>query len=278
MLADSENDAYLGTEGTRPYAGVGWYYAQYRPHISAKFMALLAEHLGWTRKDRVLDLGAGPGPLALLAAPLVAEVVAIEPEPDMLAEGKRRTHIDGVANVTFVAASSDDLPQLRASLGHYHTALMGQSFHWMLQKDRVLQDLSAMIDETHGSVAFVWLEEIATPAPFADAQKIVQTILADYLADTPPGPHPKGRHDPFEELLARSPFPHVETLEHVYEVPIHPTIEALVGAEYTISHVLTRLGGRRAAFEQDVRAALADVERIGEVALTRRDIALIGRR
>lgn len=278
MQTGSENDAYLGTEGTRPYAGVGWYYAQYRPHISAEFMGLLAEHLGWTRRDRVLDLGAGPGPLALLAASLVAEVVAIEPEPDMRTEGERRAHVENATNVTFVAASSDDLPQLQASLGHYCTALMGQSFHWMLQKDRVLQDLSAVIDETHGSVAFVWLEEIATPAAFADAQKVVRTILADYLADTPPGPHPKGRHDPFEDILARSPFPHVETLERVYEVRMHPTIEALVGAEYTISHVLTRLGDRRAAFEQDVRTALTDVERMGEVALTRRDIALIGRR
>lgn len=82
-------DAYRGTEGTRPYAGAALYYAEYRQLVSAEFMPL-ATRLGWTRAERVLDLGAGPGQLALLAAPLVADVVAIEPEPDMLAEGQGR--------------------------------------------------------------------------------------------------------------------------------------------------------------------------------------------
>jgi len=71
-------DAYRGTEGTQPYAGAGWYYAEYRQRVSTEFILLLAAHLGWTRAERVLDLGAGPGQLALLAAPLVADIVAIE--------------------------------------------------------------------------------------------------------------------------------------------------------------------------------------------------------
>ena len=139
---------YRGTEGTRPYAGAGWYYAEYRQRVSTEFITLLAEHLGWTGTDRILDLGAGPGQLSLLVAPLVAEVVAVEPEPDMLAEGERRARAHGINNVRFVRASSDDLPALRPSLGQFRTTLMGQSFHWMLDRDRVLRDLSAMIDRT----------------------------------------------------------------------------------------------------------------------------------
>ena len=65
---------YRGTEGTRPYAGAGWYYAEYRQRVSTEFILLLAARLGWTRAERVLDLGAGPGQLALLVAPLVADV------------------------------------------------------------------------------------------------------------------------------------------------------------------------------------------------------------
>jgi SAM-dependent methyltransferase len=271
-------NAYIGTEGTRPYAGAGWYYAEYRSHVSPAFMALLAEHLGWRRVDRVLDLGAGPGQLSLLVAPLVAEVVAVEPEPDMLAEGERRARALGIANVTVVAASSDDLPGLRSSLGRFRTALMGQSFHWMLEKDRVLQDLSAMIDKTDGSVAFVGDHRVATPEVLRAARETVHEILEHYLADVPPGPHPRGRHDPFEDILARSPFPRVERLEHVYEAPVRPTIAALVGAEYTISHVLTRLGDRREAFEREVRTELGSIDMLGELRETRCDEALIGRR
>jgi len=271
-------DAYRGTEGTRPYAGVGWYYAEYRQRVSTEFMILLAARLGWTRAERLLDLGAGPGQLALLAAPLVAEVVAIEPEPDMLSEAQRRARAQGANNVTFVAASSDDLGALRASLGRFHTALMGQSFHWMLEKDRVLRDLSAMIDERGGSVAFVSPRRVSAPASLEAAEHTVHAILERYLADVPPGPHPNGRHDPFEAILERSAFPWVERIERVYQAPLRPTLEALVGSEYTISHVLTRLGGRREAFEREVRTTLGNLDALGEIWLTLRDEALIGLR
>jgi SAM-dependent methyltransferase len=271
-------DAYRGTEGTRPYAGAGWYYAEYRQRVSTEFIMLLAARLGWTRAERVLDLGAGPGQLGLLAAPLVAEVVAIEPEPDMLAEGQRRARALGADNVTFIAAHSDDLGALRASLGIFRTALMGQSFHWMLEKDRVLHDLGAMIDERGGSVAFVSPHRVSAPSSLEAAEQTVHAILERYLADVPPGPHPNGRHDPFEALLERSAFPRVERIERVYKAPLRPAIESLVGSEYTISHVLTRLGGRRVAFEREVRAALGSLDAIGEIWLTLRDEALIGLR
>ena len=271
-------DVYRGTEGTRPYAAAGWYYAQYRQRVSTEFLVLLAARLGWTRAERLLDLGAGPGQLALLAAPLVAEVVAIEPEPDMLAEGQRRARARHTTNVTFIAATSDDLAALRASLGRFRTALMGQSFHWMLDKDRVLRDLSTMIDERGGSVAFVLPRRVSAPASLEAAEHTVHAILERYLADVPPGPHPNGRHDPFEAILERSAFPHIERIERVYQAPLRPTIEALVGSEYTISHVLTRLGGRRDAFEREVRAAVGNLDAIGEIWLTLRDEALIGLR
>jgi len=271
-------DAYRGTEGTRPYAGAGWYYAEYRQRVSTEFILLLAARLGWTRDERVLDFGAGPGQLALLVAPVVAEVVAVEPEPDMLAEGQRRARALGANNVTFIAATSDELGALRASLGRFRTALMGQSFHWMLEKDRVLRDLGAMIDETGGSVAFVSPRRVSAPSSLEAAEQTVHEILERYLADVPLGPHPNGRHDPFEAILERSAFPRVERIERVYTVPLRPAIESLVGSEYTISHVLTRLGRRREAFEREVRAALGSLDAIGEIWLTLRDEALIGLR
>jgi protein-L-isoaspartate O-methyltransferase len=116
---------YRGSEGTRPYAGAAWYYAEDRQRVNPEFMACLAGHLGWTRSSRVLDLGAGPGQLALLAAPLVAEVVALEPEGDMVAEGVVRARAARVGNVRFVTGGSDDLARLAPSLGRFRTTLMG---------------------------------------------------------------------------------------------------------------------------------------------------------
>jgi SAM-dependent methyltransferase len=270
--------AYLGVEGTRPYAGAGWYYAEYRDRVSAELIELLAEQLGWSARDRILDLGAGPGQLSLLVAPLVAEVVAIEPEPDMLAEGERRAAIANVRNLRFVAGSSDSLPALRSSLGLFRAALMGQSFHWMVDKDRVLENLSAMIDEDDGAVAFVTPYSVSIPDELRAAQNLAQEILERHLVNVPLGPHPNGRHDPFEEILSRSPFPRIERIERIYETRTSPTIESILGYEYTISHVLTRLGDKREAFEHEARAALSWVKNAGEVSMTRRDEALIGRR
>ena len=274
----NQTTAYLGAEGTRPYAGAGWYYAEYRDRVSAELITLLAEQLGWSTRDRVLDVGAGPGQLSLLIAPFVAEVVAIEPEPDMLAEGERRAAMANIGNVRFVAGSSDDLLALRSPLGLFCAALMGQSFHWMVDKDRVLEDLSAMIDEANGAIAFVTPRRISIPDELRAAQDVTREILERHLANVPPGPHPNGRHDPFEEILRRSPFPRIERIERIYETRTRPTIESILGYEYTISHILTRLGDNRGAFEHEVRAALSWVKSVGEVSVMRRDEALIGRR
>jgi SAM-dependent methyltransferase len=274
----SHAPAYMGLEGTRPYAGAGWYYAEYRDRVNAELITLLAEQLGWSTGDRALDLGAGPGQLSLLIAPFMAEVVAIEPEPDMLAEGDRRAAMAGAGNVRFVAGSSDDLPALRLSLGQFRAALMGQSFHWMVDKDRVLEDLSLMIDEAEGAIAFVTPRRISIPDELRVAQDMAKEILERHLVDVPPGPHPNGRHDPFEEILRRSPFPRIEKIEVVCEMRTRPTVEAILGHEYSLSHVLTRLGDNREAFEHEARAALDWVNNVGEVSVTRRDEALIGRR
>ena len=60
---------------------------------------------------------------------------------------------------------------------------------------------------------------------------------------------------------------------------LRPSVDALVGAEYTISHVLARLSDRKEAFEREVRYEVgAKLAQLGEVSETRRDDALIGRR
>jgi hypothetical protein len=170
------------------------------------------------------------------------------------------------------------LLSLRSSLGLFRAALMGQSFHWMVDKDRVLKDLSAMIDEAAGAIAFVTPRRISIPDELRSAQDVATEILERHLVNVPPGPHPNGRHDPFEEILRRSPFPRVERIERIYETRMRPTIESILGREYSISHVLTRLGDNRMAFEHEAHAALSWVNSIGEVSVILRDEALIGRR
>jgi hypothetical protein len=105
----------------------------------------------------------------------------------------------------------------------------------------------------------------------------VEAILRRHLVDVPEGPSPAGRHDPFPDILARSAFSRVERLAYEYEAVIPPSIDAAVGFEYSLSHLLDRLGERRAAFESDVRAALVDAD-TSPLTVRLTDSALFGRR
>jgi SAM-dependent methyltransferase len=88
---------------------------------------------------RMLDLGCGPGQLALAFAPYAAEVLAVDPEPAMLRLARQAA---GGAPIRFLQASSHDLGP---AFGRFRLAVMGRSFHWM-DRAETLRRLDAMID------------------------------------------------------------------------------------------------------------------------------------
>ena len=85
--------------GERPFRDAAWFYAEYRYRPSEAFARLLAGHLGWSRSDRVLDLGAGPAHVSLRLAPFVGEVVVMDPEEAMIEEGRRRAAAARIDNL-----------------------------------------------------------------------------------------------------------------------------------------------------------------------------------
>lgn len=58
--------------------------------------------------EQALDVGTGAGALALALAPLVREVVGVDPVPELLELARERAR--GLANVTFVEGSGESLP------------------------------------------------------------------------------------------------------------------------------------------------------------------------
>jgi SAM-dependent methyltransferase len=270
---------YIGAEGTRPYQGASWFYARYRPKLSDGFIDLVTDRLRWGATDRVLDLGTGPGQVALRLAPKLAEVVGIDPEPDQIEEARRQAEAQRIQNVRFLVGGSDDLPSLAPRLGQFRAATMAESFHWMLDRDRVLRVLSGMVDPTHGAVLLITTGvSVSVEEPLARARRTVRRVLEKHLEGVPPGPHPRGRHDPFEAILLRSPFPALLLLRHEYDVAVTPEPERVVFAEYTLSHVLRRLGERRKAFEDEAFDALKGFAAGGLYKERLRDSALVGRR
>jgi SAM-dependent methyltransferase len=195
--------------GQRPFQQAAWFYAECRYRPGEAFFRLLAAHLGWTASDRILDLGAGPAHVSLRLAPFVGEVVALEPEEAMLDEGRRRVDAARADNVSLVLGGSDDLGELSPLLGEFTAVVISQAFHWMADQDRVLRDLDKIVDDERGAVALVgYVNEPDYNRAWVDREpwNQVDAILREHLADTPEGPSPAGRHDPFPHILSRTAF------------------------------------------------------------------------
>ncbi|MHB8383460.1 MAG: class I SAM-dependent methyltransferase [Candidatus Binataceae bacterium] len=101
------------------YQGTAWYYARFRPPYPAAMVAVLRDKFGLDGTGRMLDLGCGPGPVAIALAHLFEHVVAMDPEPEMLAEGRAAAERSGVSNIEWIAGGSDDFRARYVSFGHH---------------------------------------------------------------------------------------------------------------------------------------------------------------
>jgi SAM-dependent methyltransferase len=122
------------------FASAAAHYRGGRPAYAPALIRRIAGVVGLRGTDRVLDLGCGPGMLAVGFAFFAGEVLGLDPEPNMLAEAAEAA--DGLApNVCFQRGSSQDLGP---ALGHFRLVTMGRSFHWM-DRAETLRRLDQMV-------------------------------------------------------------------------------------------------------------------------------------
>jgi SAM-dependent methyltransferase len=218
----------------RPFRSTVPFYVTHRPRYPEELIRLLVGEVGLGPRSRVLDLGTGPGHVAIPLAAHVREVVAVDVEPEMLAA----LAAAAPANVRPVEGRAEDVD---ASWGSFDLVTAGRSFHWF--------------DE---AVVMPRLAEL-TPALALlgdhglGAQGKAVTIAREVLGD-----EPIERRWRFRELLERSPFSDVTQLS--VEVDRTWTHEDLLRLAYSTSAAsLERLGDRRDEFERRVRAELPAV-------------------
>ncbi|HZX07340.1 class I SAM-dependent methyltransferase [Kribbella sp.] len=101
--------------------------------------------LGPGRGLQVLDLGAGTGKLAAVAAGLGHHVIAVDPSPEMLEVCRRRTGID-----TMVGAA-ESIPLAHASVD---AVIVGQAFHWF-DHARALPEIARVL-RPNGILGLLW--------------------------------------------------------------------------------------------------------------------------
>ena len=168
----------------------------------------------------VLDLGAGTGQLARLAAEVAASVVAMDPEPDMVRVGQRVTAEH--PGIRWITADDGDIPNFFGP-SSLDLVLIGNAFHHMDQAS-LLTTLDPVVGPNGAVVVCsssipVWLQE-------TEWSEALRTTLSDLLGRRPDASGAP-RHESDTKMLLASPFPNVS--EWILERPRRRSVDSIVG-------------------------------------------------
>jgi ubiquinone/menaquinone biosynthesis C-methylase UbiE len=242
-------------EGTAPYYTVG------RPPYSEQLAKTLAEEAGLDGSGQLLDVGCGPGVLVLELSRLFASVVALDPEPGMLAEGKRRADLAALENIRWIEGMAEDIPTL--GLGSCKLVSFGQSFH-RVARHEVAEAVYDVL-EPGGSIALVAHAVEGRPEPMgprypripaAEVKELIIRFLGDdtrrYLSFWAQEPIER-----FEETLANTRFEGSRTVFAPGRPDLVRDIDSVVAGFFSLSYAAPRhFGHERDHFESDLRKLL----------------------
>jgi len=103
------------------------FYERFRAPYPAAFFEKIASALGITPETSLIDLGTGPGLIALGFAPYAGPVTAVDPEPAMLALA-RQASARAARPITLIEGTAESLP---ADAGAFDVVTIGRALHWM---------------------------------------------------------------------------------------------------------------------------------------------------
>lgn len=269
--ADDSAETPASAFNPRRFRSTVPFYARYRLAYPDSLAERVAGLVGLKYGDAVLDLGSGPGLLAVPFAKLGMTVTAVDPEPDMVAACADAAREAGVA-VTVVQGSSFALP---AGIGPFKLVTMGRSFHWM---DR--EATLAVLDQLVTGDGALALFDDDHPATVENAwRRALRDVGIQYGRNTSPNVMlrmaPDYRSD--HALLMDSAFPRIAGVSEYVRRPI--TADEVVGLGFSLSTTSPeRLGDRAPAFEADLRVALAALSPEGRFTEIAELTALVARR
>ncbi|GAA3167427.1 class I SAM-dependent methyltransferase [Streptomyces ramulosus] len=252
------------------FASAAPYYARYQPHYPPELYESISENFALNDARTALDLGCGPGTLALPLSRRVGRVIAVDPEPGMLEQGKRLAALRHIDNIQWRQGDSAGLRAL--NLPPLDLCVMGRSFHWM-SRAQVLTDLDLLITAQGGVVI------ASVQPPDTEWARAVAEIRERYLLPAASGDNGTfpAQEESHREILRRSPFPCV-TEEH-WTYRVDHTLDELIGIQFSHSSFTpARLGARKDAFERDLRTALTQCRPQGHFEDVIRVEALMARR
>jgi SAM-dependent methyltransferase len=208
-------------------------YAAYREPYPEAFFAEAAARLGLSGREGLIDLGTGPGLLALGFAPFVARVVGVDPEPAMVAAAR-------ASGLQVVEGRAEDV-----DLGVFDLVTIGRALHWM-EREPTLAALDRMLAQ--GGRIFVCASRNSKETPWRAAfDEVTQRYSEGGEARN---------HRAHQHFFDDSPFVAAGevAVEHRQRISVDALVERALTRSTTSPAVL---GDRVGAFRADMRQALA---------------------
>jgi SAM-dependent methyltransferase len=243
------------------YRGAAVHYRHGRPPYSPQLESVLAEEIGLDGTGRLLDVGCGPGVLTVRLAHLFEEAVGLDPDAAMLAEAHRAAADHEIANVRWVQAVAEDLPD--AAPGPYRLVTFGQSFHWTEQA-RVAEAVYDSLEPSGALALIVHRVEgrslPSSPGPPPIPHREIEALVEKYLGSNRRGGRGTGpsRGHRFEDVLAGTRFDSPRTIFVPGVADLVRDAESVLAGYFSFSFSAPHLFGDRVNdFAAEVRALLA---------------------
>jgi SAM-dependent methyltransferase len=224
------------------FASTVEFYARYREPYPPTFFKNIAEQIALSGNESLLDIGCGPGLLAIGFAPFVGRCVGIDPEAAMIAAAMVSAAKAGV-DLSLIHARIEEF----SMAGAFDIVTIGRALHW-LDRGTALPVLER-ITSNFARILICGASTVDTPAsPWMKSYNDVRHSWA------------KDHEDKRDRLDGKmwfegSSFRELETLS-VTECS-QVTIADLVGRALSKSYTSPEaLGERRAVFEAQINAAL----------------------
>lgn len=249
----------VGGEEGDLFCGTAPYYARYRRPYARPVIEWLVGACGLQSRDngRLLDVGCGTGLVFQALAPYFNEVLAVEPDAEMLEHAAEVTRKLGFQHVALRQMRAEALD---ATLGEFRLVVFGASFHWT---DRALVT-ELVFDRLVRGGHLVVMASGSLYTGGTPWETALQGVVQDWLgADRRAGGGVFQRGAPHGEVIGRSRFGTAERME--IKVDESWSLDEIVGYLYSTSCASQVVLGldKVAGFEEDLRKKLAPLSTAG---------------
>ncbi len=194
-------------------------YARYRRDVPAALVDGVVGAIGLGEMDVALDLGCGTGQLTVPLSRRARAVLALDPEPDMLAGLQARVAAAGIENVVCMLAGDRELTAVGAFIGSLAIVGVANALHWM-DTEQVFRRSRELLRAGGGLVVIsqgppMWLQD-------SDWSQELRAFLEDWTGESAGGSCGTDRATLDQRVgeLTGLGYEHVEVMEHPYTAEV----------------------------------------------------------